>query len=88
MIHIEQLLLQLYAPLKLDFSLQICNIIFFQISLNKFRRYWQIHRRPEFKAVIVLPTITRNYGNYVGNAPVGNLKHKTTENALLTALSI
>jgi len=38
----------------------------------------------EFKAVIVLPEITRNYGNYpysnyVGNAPVGKvitLKHK------------
>jgi len=32
----------------------------------------------EFKAVIVLPTITRNYGNYpcgnyVGNAPVGKV---------------
>jgi len=35
----------------------------------------------EFKAVIVLPTITRNYGNYpygnyVGSAPVGKvIKH-------------
>jgi len=32
----------------------------------------------EFKAVMVLPTITRNYGNYpygnyVGNAPVGKV---------------
>jgi len=32
----------------------------------------------EFKAVIVLPTITHNYGNnpygnYVGNAPVGKV---------------
>jgi len=32
----------------------------------------------EFKAVIVLPEITRNYGNYpygnyVGNAPVGKV---------------
>jgi len=44
---------------------------------------------------MVLPTITRNYGNfpygnYVGNAPVGKvyLKHIKTENALLAALSI
>jgi len=34
--------------------------------------------RVEFKAVMVLPTITQNYcnypyGNYVGNAPVGKV---------------
>jgi len=51
----------------------------------------------EFKAVIVLHTITRNYGNcpygnYVGNAPVDKvinyLKQIKTENALLAALSL